>query len=169
MNARALVIGSLALLATTLPALADDAMCSKLQWNLDAERALLNGTVDAFPSGETRKAMPARAISLMLKPGAQAALPTPSSKPADAAKFAGFVILPMTAAGDYVVSLSAEGWIDVVQDGQMVNSTAHTGDSNCPGLRKSVRFTLAAKPVTLQISNAPADHIEIAVTPAPKP
>jgi len=159
------------LLATVLvlaaaPAFADDAVCSKLAWNLDAERALLNGTVDAFASGETRKAMPARAISLMLKKDADAALPTPPAKPLDPAKFGGFVVLPVAAAGDYLISLSAEGWIDAVQDGVVLTSTAHTGDGNCPGLRKSVRFTLAAKPLTIQISNAPADHIEIAVTPA---
>ncbi|MEI9885621.1 MAG: hypothetical protein WDN08_03825 [Rhizomicrobium sp.] len=148
------------------PALAGP-VCSKLAWPLTAERALLNGTVDAFASGETRKAMPARAISLMLNPGEKAALPVAPAKPGDPAKFGGFVILPVAAAGDYLVSLSSEGWIDAIQDGVALPSTAHTGDGNCPGLRKSVRFTLAAKPLTLQISNAPADHIEIAITPAP--
>ncbi len=164
---RAHVIVATVLVLGAAPAFAADPVCSKLAWPLDNERALLNGTVDAFPSGETRKAMPARAISLLLKPGAGAALPVASAKPADPAKFSGYVILPVTAAGDYLVSLSAEGWIDLVQDGTMVQSAAHTGDPNCPGLRKSVRFTLTAKPATLEISNAPADHIEIAITLAP--
>ncbi|HXC57560.1 MAG TPA: hypothetical protein VNU97_19830 [Rhizomicrobium sp.] len=158
-------LGAVLLLAAS-PALADP-VCSKLAWPLDKERALLNGTVDAFASGETRKAMPSRAISLMLKPGSEAGLPVASAKPADPAKFGGYVIVPVVAAGDYLVSLSAEGWIDALQDGATLNSTAHTGDADCPGLRKSVRFTLAAKPLTLEISNAPADHIEIAITPAP--
>ena len=169
MGARRLLLGGLALLATSAPAFAADAVCSKLSWPLDTERALLNGTVDAFASGETRKAMPTRAISLMLNPGAKAALPVASAKPADPAKFGGFVVLPVATAGDYLVSLSAEGWIDAAQNGAMRTSTAHTGDGDCPGLRKSVRFTLAAGPLTLEISNAPADHIEIAITPAPKP
>ncbi len=164
----AAAVASVLLLGAT-PALAADAVCSKLAWPLDNERALLNGTVDAFPSGETRKAMPARAISLMLNPSAKAALPIASAKPGDPAKFGGFVILPVAAAGDYLISLSAEGWIDAAQNGAMLTSTAHTGDGNCPGLRKSVRFTLAPGPLTLEISNAPADHIEIAITPAPKP
>jgi hypothetical protein len=163
---RAVILATVLTLGAT-SAFAADPVCSKLAWPLDNERALLNGTVDAFASGATRKAMPTRAISLMLKPGAAAALPLASAKPADPAKFSGYVVLPVTIAGDYLVSLSAEGWIDMVQDGTMVQSTAHTGDANCPGLRKSVRFTLAAKPATLEISNAPADHIEIAITAAP--
>lgn len=159
MTLRALLLGCAAFMAAMGPALADP-VCSKLSWPLDKERALLNGSVDAFASGETRKAMPVRAISLML-------LPVAAARPADAAKFGGFAVLPVAAAGDYLISLSAEGWIDAIQDGVSIASSAHTGDDNCPGLRKSVRFTLAAKPLTLEISNAPADHIEIAITPAP--
>ncbi len=151
------------MLAAT-PAAADDAVCGKLQWNLDTERALLNGTVDAFESGETKTAMPVRAMSLMLTKGA--ALPVALAKPIDPDKFGGFVVLPVAQAGDYLISLSSEGWIDAVQGGAALNSTAHTGDPDCPGLRKSVRFTLAAKPLSIQISNAPADHIKIAMTPA---
>jgi hypothetical protein len=156
----------LALSLGTTPAFAADAVCGKLTWPLDKERALLNGSVDAFASGATRKAMPERAISILLNPADKAALPLASTKPADPKKFGGFVILPVATAGDYLISLSAEGWIDAVQDGAALSSTAHTGDENCPGLRKSVRFTLAAKPLTLEISNAPADHIEITITPA---
>jgi hypothetical protein len=46
-----------------------------------------------------------------------------------------------------------------------MNMRADSGDANCPDLRKSVRFTLTAQPTTLEISNAPSDHILIAVTP----
>lgn len=159
---------ALALLCSAAPALADPpAMCSKLGWPLDKERALLDGTVIAVPSGDTRKAMPTRALSLMLEPGAKVTLPLAPAKPADPAKFAGFVVVPVTTPGDYLISLSSEGWIDAVQNGVAVTSSAHTGDSNCPGLRKSVRFSLAAGQLTIQISNAPSDRIEIAITPAP--
>ena len=151
--------------AMTLPAFAQDALCSKLSWPLEHERALLNGTVDLVVSGTTRKAIPDKALSLILNTGDKAALPNAPGKQLDPKKFAGFVILPVTAPGDYLVSLSAEGWIDTVQNGVALTSAAHTGDEHCPGLRKSVRFTLTASPLTLQIGNAPADHIEIAVTP----
>jgi len=166
MKLRGLAVGAALLAASALPAFAQDAVCSKLAWPLGKERALLTGSVDLVPSGTTRKAMPDRALSLMLKKGADG-LPVAPGKPADATKFSGFVIVPVSAAGDYLVSLSSEGWIDAVQDGASLTSTAHTGDEHCPGLRKSVRFTLGAKPLTLQISNAPGDHVEIAITPAP--
>ena len=63
------------------------------------------------------------------------------------------------------VSLSSEAWVDVIQNGHSIVASDHSGDPNCPGLRKSVRFTLTAAPVTLEISNAPDDHVRIAITP----
>jgi len=77
-----------------------------------------------------------------------------------------YVTLPVTIAGDYLVSLSSEGWIDAIQDGAEVTWTAHTADPDCPGLRRSVRFTHGAKPLTLEIVNAPRSTIAIAITPA---
>ena len=154
------------LMLPALPAAADP-VCSKLAWPLQQERALLNGTLDGYASGETRKTMPPRAIGLLLAPGDKAVLPYPAAKPADALKFSGYITLPVSTTGDYLVSLSSEGWIDAVQDGAEVASTAHTGDPDCPGLRKSVRFTLVAKPLTLEIINAPRSTIAIAITPVP--
>ncbi len=53
----------------------------------------------------------------------------------------------------------------MIEGGKPIASAMHSGDPNCPGLRKSVRFTLSSKPVTLEISNAPDDHVAITVTP----
>lgn len=163
---RRMLLLALALSLSAVPALADP-VCGKLAWPLDRERALLNGTLDAFASGATRKAMPSRAIGLLLVPADKVVLPTPAAKPADATKFSGYFTVPAATAGDYLVSLSSEGWIDAIQDGAEMASTTHTGDPDCPGLRKSVRFTFAAKPLTLQIVNAPRGTIAIAITPAP--
>ncbi|HJW42400.1 MAG TPA: hypothetical protein VJ476_14380, partial [Rhizomicrobium sp.] len=140
----------LALIAAT-PALADPPC--KLGWNLDSERSLLQGRRPRVDSGTLFDAVPGTAITLNLKPGA--VLPHASAKPADPAKSAGFVTVRAPRAGDYYVSLSGEAWIDVVQGNALVASTAHTGDPDCPGLRKSVRFTLSASPLTVEISNAP--------------
>ncbi|MEJ1967948.1 MAG: hypothetical protein WDN03_04800 [Rhizomicrobium sp.] len=114
-------------------------------------------------SGTTLPGTPPLAVALTL--GTGGTLPVPPEKPADPAKFAGFVRFGAPAAGDYLVSLSGEAWVDVIQDGVPVRSTMHSGDPNCPGLRKSVRFTLDTSPATLQISDGPEDHIGIAVTP----
>jgi hypothetical protein len=144
------------------PALADPA-CTKFNWPVDHELALLRAPQPDTASGTAISASLPLALTLKLATGAT--LPSPSDKPSDPAKFAGLVTLGAPMAGDYLVSLSGEAWIDVIQDGKPVASTQHSGDPNCPDLRKSVRFTFSGKPVTLQISNAPSDHILIAVTP----
>jgi hypothetical protein len=159
---RRLLLASLLMLAAT-PAFAEDAkVCSKFAWPVHHELDLLRAPPPEGASGAMLAAAPV-AVSLKLATGVT--LPSPSEKPTDAKLFAGFVTLPAPAAGDYLVSLSGEAWIDVLQDGKPVESYSHSGDPNCPGMRKSVRFTLTAKPVTIQISNGPEDHILLAVTP----
>ena len=160
---RCAALGLLLALAVS-PALADP-VCGKLAFPLDHERALLNAPGTAVRSGEILGVLPDQALALVLKPTGDAKLPYGAAKPGDPAKFAGYFRLTPPMAGDYLVSLSSEGWIDVFQDGAEVTSTAHTGDPDCPGLRKSVRFTLSARPVTVEISNAPAAGIAVAVTP----
>ena len=64
------------------------------------------------------------------------------------------------------MTLSAEGWIDLVQNGAPLDSADHSGAKNCPGLRKSVRFNVGAAPVVLQISGAPAESVKVAIRPA---
>ncbi len=152
-----------AFLIAASPALADP-LCSKLAWPLDKERALLQSPALEVANGSTLTVLPDTAIRLRLKPTAQAALPHASTKPGDPARFAGFVSLPSPPAGDLLVTLSSEAWIDLVQDGALILSTAHTGDASCPGLRKSVRFTVSTKPLTLEISDSHADQIEVVIT-----
>ncbi len=144
------------------PALADP-VCTKLAWPIDHELALMSAANADTASGAAIAAMAPLGLSLKLATGVS--LPAASLKPVDPSKFAGFVTLAAPAAGDYLVSLSNESWVDVIQNGHSIVATDHSGDPNCPGLRKSVRFTLTSAPVILQISNAPADHIRIAFTP----
>ncbi len=110
---------------------------------------------------------PDGAIRLGLAVGAEAAFPVPPERAPKAETASGFVTLPApAAAGAYHVSLSAKAWIDVVQDGKFVKSGAHTSDATCAQARKSVRFDLAAAPVTLQISASDATSIVITIMPA---
>ena len=152
------------LLCAATPALADPP-CSNLTWPLVHEQALMKAPAARVTSGAILGVLPDQALMLALKPTAHADLPYPSVKPGDPQKFAGYLRIAVPP-GDYFISLSAEGWIDVYQNGVAVASTAHTGDPDCPGLRKSVRFPLTDKPATLQIGNAPAAAITLAITPA---
>jgi hypothetical protein len=144
------------------PALADP-VCTKLAWPVDHELALMSAATTDTASGTAIAGAPPLGLSLKLATGVT--LPAASLKPVDPAKFAGFVTLAAPAPGDYLVSLSSEAWADVIQNGHSIIASDHSGDPNCPGLRKSVRFTLTAAPVTLEISNAPDDHVRIAITP----
>ena len=66
----------------------------------------------------------------------------------------------------YKVSLSEGAWIDLVQDGRYLKPTAFTGATDCPNVRKSVKFEIGPDPFTLQVSAAPSSSITIVITPA---
>ena len=92
--------------------------------------------------------------------------PAKKKKDASGAPFGGMLAFAAPdKAGVYQVTLSSEGWIDLVQGGAALGSADHSGAKNCPGLRKSVRFDIGAAPVVLQISGAPAETIKIAIRP----
>jgi len=149
------------------PAAADGpAGCDKFKWQIDKELTLMVGDTIAIPSG-TRlpNALPVSVI-VALKPFAEAKLPTtPERAPKTSDSFAGFVQAAAPArAGTFKISLSAEAWIDVVQDGHAVKSAAFSGATGCEGIRKSVKFDLAAAPFTIQLSGVAANSIRIAIT-----
>ena len=80
---------------------------------------------------------------------------------------AAVLALSLDKPGAYDITLSDEGWVDVVAGGAMVKSSDFSGARGCPGVRKSVRFELPAGAATVQISNVSAETIEAAVVPAP--
>jgi hypothetical protein len=159
---------TLAACAIAAPAFAEEPIgCDKFKWPIDKELRVMIGDTIAIPSGSTLpNALPVSVI-VSLKHLADAKLPAPPERePKLPDSFAGFVQAAAPAqAGTYKINLSAEGWIDVVQDGQTVKSTAFSGALGCEGIRKSVKFDLAAKPFTIELSGVTASSIRIAVTP----
>jgi hypothetical protein len=99
-------------------------------------------------------------------PFADAKLPmAPERAPKSPTSFAGFLQVPALAkAGTYKITLSSEGWIDVVQDGHLVKGGPFSGATGCEGVRKSVKFDLAAAPFVVQLSGVPVNSIKIAIT-----
>ena len=124
-------------LAVSAPAFAQEPVgCDKFKWPLDKERATLTGTdLPKVTSGDRVKWPIPFGMSVALVPFADAKLPTPPERaPKSPTSFAGFVEVAAPAkAGTYKITLSSEGWIDVVQDGQAVKSTAFSGAT---GLRR---------------------------------
>jgi hypothetical protein len=164
---RSALIALVALLAAG-PCLAQEPVgCDKFKWPLDHERAMLTGTdvPTAASGGSVTHPLPV-VVSVALVPFADAKLPMPPERaPKSPASFAGFVQLAAPSqGGTYKVSLSSEGWVDVVQDGRTVKSAGFSGATGCDGIRKSVKFELAAQPFSVELSGIPVNAIRIAIT-----
>jgi hypothetical protein len=149
------------------PALAaEPSGCDKFAWPLEKERQLLGGAQKPLP-GVALDRNAGRAVTIELQPFETAKLPSaPERKPKNKPSWAGFVQFGGAAAGIYKISLSEGAWIDVVQDAHELKPVAFTGATDCPNIRKSVKFELGPSPFTLQMSDAPSSSIAIVVTPA---
>ncbi|UPJ49074.1 hypothetical protein IVB30_39910 [Bradyrhizobium sp. 200] len=159
---------ALALIALLAPAAAADDGCEKFAWPLARERAAFAETdKTTIAAGETLAAMPAGALVIRLQPGAQASFEMPPErKPRTERWHGGMVRFPALAkAGIYQITLSDDGWIDVIQNGRYARSVGSTGRGDCPGVRKSVRLDLDATPVVLQVSGVAPDTITVTIGP----
>jgi hypothetical protein len=153
-----------ATLLAAAPALAQEPVgCDKFKWPLDHERALL-ASPSQLSSGAAMAQPLAAAVTLALVPLADAKLPVaPSHAPKSPDSDAGFVnAAALPKAGTYRVTLAAPAWIDVIQNGHALQSTAFSGASGCAGLAKSVKFELSAAPFTVEISGTTTHFV---VTP----
>jgi len=141
--------------------------CDKFKWPLDKERATLNGTdLPKIASGTSVTFPIPFGTIIALVPFADAKLPTPPERaPKSPDTFAGFFQAPAPKQpGSYKITLSAEGWIDVTQSDNTVKSAAFSGALGCEGIRKSVKFDLAAAPFTVELSAVKADSIRLAIS-----
>jgi hypothetical protein len=141
--------------------------CDKFKWPLDKERATLNGTDLPKIASGANVAFPIPFGTIVaLVPFADAKLPAPPERtPKSPDTFAGFFEAKAPPqAGSYKITLSAEGWIDVAQADQAVKSTAFSGALGCEGIRKSVKFDLAAAPFTVELSSVKTDEIKVVIS-----
>jgi hypothetical protein len=166
---RALGAG-LALIVCCAGAHAEDAAgCKALAWPLDQERAAFaSDKLESVGSGAARGPWKEQTLALKLAPQESVDFAAPTGGKRKLGKvFGGTLSFDAPAQAErYYVTLSSEGWIDVVQNGAGIKSDAHTSAKDCPGLRKSVRFPVGAFPVVLQLSGIPHDTIKIGIRPA---
>jgi hypothetical protein len=142
--------------------------CDKFKWNIDHARAALTAPDRVkLNSGSELAALPATGVTLALIAPADANLPTPPERAPKDGTFAGFTKFPaVPKAGSYTVSLSTGAWIDLVQDGHFLKPTAFSGATDCDGIRKTVKFDLAASPFIVQISGTRENSISLVVQPS---
>ena len=149
-------------------AAADEGACSQFKWSIAQERTWAGqAPAAAVKTGDRLPAPPAGAIAVTLGPSAGVAFTvTPGRKAKGVDNGASIAIDRLPKAGRYQVTLSAEAWIDVVQDGAAVPSLDFSGVRDCPGVRKSVRFDLKQGPLLLQLSGSAETRLLLALRPA---
>ena len=166
MRAKLRLILAATLIGPVAASAAPPSGCDAFRWPIAEEQAALAApdipkldVGDALAYGE--------AASLQLVPFEKARLVlAPERAPKVSPSYAGaFTLDAPPAAGTYKVTLSGAGWIDVVQDGKFVKPTAFGDAKDCDGVAKSLKFPLAATPITLQLSGASDPEIAVIVTP----
>lgn len=88
----------------------------------------------------------------------------PAKTPAEAN--GGTLALAITKPGIYRVALGDAAWIDLVRDGKLAASKAHTHGPKCSGVRKIVDFVLTPGNYTVQLSGSAADTVALLVARA---
>ncbi len=166
---RAPLLIALMLLATAPARAAEEPSgCDKFKWNIDRERAALTAPDRTeLASGGEIAALPSTGMMLPLSAAAEAKLPAPPGRAPKEGTFAGFASFKAPPkAGIYTVSLSAGGWVDVVQDGHALKPKAFSGATDCDGIRKTMKYEISASPFVLQVSGIKENSISIAILPS---
>lgn len=118
-------------------------------------------------SGGDLAALPTTGMTLALRTPTEAELPSPPERAPKDGTFAGFAnIKAGPKAGLYTVSLSAAGWVDVIQDGHFLKPKAFSGATDRDGIRKTMKYELSAAPLVLQVSGTKDDSVSIAILPS---
>jgi hypothetical protein len=159
---------ALLLLGANAYAAEEPSGCDKFKWGIERERAALTAPDRIkLASGDELSALPSTAITLALRAPAEAKLPSPPERAPREGSFAGFASFKsLPKAGIYTVSMSAGGWVDVVQDGRFLKPRAFSGATDCDGIRKIMKYEIGAGPFVLQVSGTKEDSISIAILPS---
>jgi hypothetical protein len=163
------LIAVLALLVAVPARAADEPSgCDKFKWSIERERGALTAPDRAkLTSGDELPTLPASGVTLALVAPTDARLPAPPERAPKEGTFAGFLrVKTLPNGGLYTISLSAGGWVDVMQHGSLLKPRAFSGATDCDGIRKTMKYELSASPFELQVSGTRESSISIAILPS---
>jgi hypothetical protein len=106
-----------------------------------------------------------RAVDATLHPGGKVAFVVAPTKPIGETK-GGLLRFDAPADGTYRIALGVGAWIDVIEDGKTVTSTAHGHGPACSGIRKMVDFPLKRGAHLLQIIGSPEATVRVMISSA---
>jgi hypothetical protein len=140
------------------------AACDDPAWDTEAVMARLAEAVPSAEAWALDRGAPS-GLSVALVPISDVRFDAPPERPARNPDPRGAVLrFDAGAAGTYRVALSERAWIDVVQDGKYLPPVAFVDFTDCPDLHKIVAFDIGAGPFTLQLSDATAPSLTMALT-----
>jgi len=151
---------ALTLLAAAAPAAAQDDRCRSFSWSIGR-------TIDLFdeplPNVRSGQSVPKEgAFALNLRPVADVIYPVSPERGSDGGKGA-VVTIESIPAGRYQIALTADAWVDVIQDNLHLPTSLLTQDRRCPGVRRSVEVEVKSTALILQFGGAAVDRVNIAV------
>ena len=141
--------------------------CDKFKWPIEHERAALTAPDRVkLASGAELAELPTTGMTLALLAPAEAKLPTPPERAPREGSFAGFArFKDAPKPGIYTVSLSAGGWVDVIQDGHALRPKGFSDATDCDGIRKTMKYEISASSFVLQVSGARENAVSVAILP----
>jgi hypothetical protein len=147
--------------------------CMDFNWDVSKERALFAGPPTMMRAGTDTKSapivLPNHLYQLALAAQNSVKFSVHEGKKADENANAGLVILRISTAGSYRVSVDLPVWIDVVTQDSVLQPTDYQGQHDCAAPRKVVAFDLqGTKPFLLQFSGAAIGQLLVTVTPVPQ-
>jgi hypothetical protein len=164
---------ALAVLALTAasPALAQSAPdpCASFPWRLDKEKILLSEAAGTTVfAGSYLDRDPPVGFRMMLRPVSGVAfVRTPEGSVASSGYGGVLKIGAPTTHGEYLVTLSNLAAVDVIQGSGALPLADYAVAKKCPEVRESLKFVVnSGRPLTLQISGAEQNSIDVAITPA---
>jgi hypothetical protein len=150
----------LILASAVAPAAAQDDRCRSFSWSIGRSIDLFD---EPLPNVKSGQSVPKEgAFALNLKPVADVIYPVPPERGSDGGRGA-VVTIETIPAGRYQIALSAEAWVDAIQENQHLVTSMQTKDKRCPGVQRSVEVEVASTPLILQLGGAAVDRINIAV------
>lgn len=138
--------------------------CDQFKWSVARERGWF---AQPAPVASGAAIIAGQGYAVALRPTDSAGFRLPPERaPKPGAFGATLGVANIDAPGLYQITLSDEAWIDAVQGEARLKSVGFSGQKDCPGVRKTVRFDLKAGALTIQISNAASAAIDLAIARA---
>ena len=153
------------------PALAQSAPdpCETYPWRLDKEKILLSEAAGTTVyAGSYLDRDPPVGFRMKLRPVSGVAFVQTPEGSVSSSGYAGVLKLGSpTTHGTYLVTLSNLAAVDVIQGRGAVPLVDYAVARKCPEVRESLKFVVnSGSPLTLQISGASENSIDVAITPA---